>query len=526
MRLRIASLLLSIGLLPTFASAPAHAVNYTVTYYANETQFQPGVTTGSVPASGSFAAGSVVTAAPNSGNLARQGFTFSGWNTLANGLGDRYVPGSGTFTIGGNVSFYAEWTIPASARLIGNSGTLVTQSNPNSVTNGSKCISANIRGITADGDFVYYRPNTDAAYICKATMAGAVVRAYNVGSTLSALGADSLALSYGNGCVFIRAGGTAGSGIYCIDVSDGSITPITVPGAKPLYAGQGWLSGNLITFPDGRIGAVSAPKQAAPNGTGTGTGQCPSGFYCKVLRLYTVANSGKNVSFTWSEDFVLADNTSAGWPTDDHGIATDGTYLYQINFSSGYKVYALASGAPSYLVYNGVEGGSATPSNPSCNATSPATCAINTPNSGISLSNATYIGRNHSTGQYLMGDYDGPRFWLSASATPPPGPGFPAPSVAAPSISGNVYKGVNSTISISSNLAGVVRFFVGGKRISTCKDRTTSGSYPNFTVSCTWKPPVTGKQTLTALLTPESTYFTAVTSSAAIVWVLKRITTR
>jgi hypothetical protein len=85
---------------------------------------------------------------------------------------------------------------------------------------------------------------------------------------------------------------------------------------------------------------------------------------------------------------------------------------------------------------------------------------------------------------------------------------------------------VNSTISITSNLAGVVRFFVGGKRISTCKDRATSGTYPNFTVSCTWKPPVTGKQTLTALLAPESSYFTAVTSSAATFWVLKRSTTR
>lgn len=523
MKLRIVSLALSIFLLPTFATAPAHAVNYTVTYYANGSQFQPGVTTGTVPTSGSFAAGSVVTAAANSGNLARQGFTFNGWNTLANGLGDRYVPGSGTFNIGGNVNLYAEWAIPASARLIGNSGTLITQSNPNSVTNGAKCTSAHIRGITADGDFVYYRPNSDASYLCKATLAGVVVRAYNVGATLSGLGADSLAASYGNGCVFIRAGGGASSGIYCIDVSDGSITPITVPGAKPLYAGQGWLSGNLITFPDGRIGAVSAPNQIAPNGTGTGAGQCPSGFYCKVLRLYTVTNSGKSVSFTWSEDFVLADNTSTGWPTDDHGIATDGTYLYQINYNSGYKVYALASGSPSYLVYNGVEGGVG---NPSCNATSPATCAINSPNSGITLTNATYIGRNHSTGQYLMGDYDGARFWLSAAATPPPGPGFPAPSVTAPSISGNVYKGITSTISITSNLAGVVRFFVGGKRISTCKDRTTSGTYPNFTVSCSWKPPVTGKQTLTALLTPISTYFTAVTSSAASVWVLKRSTTR
>lgn len=522
MKIRAALLASLISLVGMFSAGPAQAVNYTVTYYVNETQFQQGAASGSVPGPVTAPAGSY-TVASNSGNLARQGFTLAGWNTAANGTGTTYVAGSGTLTLSGNLSLYAKWEIPVAARLIGSSGAFVTQSNPNTVTNGTKCIGANIRGITAEGEYVYYRPHLDLAYLCKATMAGAVVRAYNVGNVLSGLGGDSLALTFGNGCVFIRTGGNAGAGIYCIDVSDGSITQITVPGAKPLFAGQGWLSGNLITFPDGRIGAVSAPKQTAPNGTGTGAGQCPSGLYCKLLRLYTVANSGKSVSFTWSEDFVLADNSSTGWPTDDHGIATDGTYLYQINFSSGYKVYALASGAPSYLVYNGVDGGVG---NTGCNATSPATCLINTPNIGLTMSNATFIGRNHSTGQYLMGDYDGPKFWLSAAATPPPGPGFPSPTVSAPSFSGNLYKGVTSSITITSNLAGVVRFFVGGKRISTCKDRATSGTYPNFTVSCSWKPPVSGKQLLTALLTPTSNYFTAVTSSTATAWVLKRSTTR
>jgi hypothetical protein len=99
-------------------------------------------------------------------------------------------------------------------------------------------------------------------------------------------------------------------------------------------------------------------------------------------------------------------------------------------------------------------------------------------------------------------------------------------TINAPSTSGTIYKGVNTTITVTINVAGKVRFFVGGKRISTCKDRTTSGSYPNNTATCTWKPAVTGKQLLTATLTPTDNTFSASTSDATQVWVVKRGTTR
>lgn len=99
-------------------------------------------------------------------------------------------------------------------------------------------------------------------------------------------------------------------------------------------------------------------------------------------------------------------------------------------------------------------------------------------------------------------------------------------TVDAPTISGTIYKGVATTISVTINTAGKVRFFANGKRISTCKDRTTSGSYPNNTATCSWKPPVTGKQLLTATLTPTDSSFSGSTSSPTIAWVQKRTTTR
>jgi hypothetical protein len=99
-------------------------------------------------------------------------------------------------------------------------------------------------------------------------------------------------------------------------------------------------------------------------------------------------------------------------------------------------------------------------------------------------------------------------------------------SINAPTVSSTVYKGVVETITVTINVAGKVRFFVGGKRISTCKDRVTSGSYPNNSATCLWKPPVTGRQVLTATLTPTDSSFSSSTSAPTIVQVRKRTSQR
>ena len=76
---------------------------YTVTYNANGGSGTP-------PADGStYTAGSNVTAA-GAGSLSMTGYTFSHWNTQANGSGSSVAPG-GTFVMGvQNVTLYARWT--------------------------------------------------------------------------------------------------------------------------------------------------------------------------------------------------------------------------------------------------------------------------------------------------------------------------------------------------------------------------------------------------------------------------------
>jgi len=77
---------------------------YTVTYNGN------GYSSGSVPADGtSYLPGASVTIKLQ-GTMVRNGFTFTGWNTQANGSGTSYAAGS-LMTMGsGNVTLYAVWT--------------------------------------------------------------------------------------------------------------------------------------------------------------------------------------------------------------------------------------------------------------------------------------------------------------------------------------------------------------------------------------------------------------------------------
>jgi uncharacterized repeat protein (TIGR02543 family) len=75
----------------------------TVTYSGN------GNTGGTAPvdASSPYASGNTVTLL-TAGTLTRTGYTFSGWNTAANGSGTSYATGA-TFTITADTTFYAQW---------------------------------------------------------------------------------------------------------------------------------------------------------------------------------------------------------------------------------------------------------------------------------------------------------------------------------------------------------------------------------------------------------------------------------
>jgi len=99
-------------------------------------------------------------------------------------------------------------------------------------------------------------------------------------------------------------------------------------------------------------------------------------------------------------------------------------------------------------------------------------------------------------------------------------------TASAPSISGTPFKGISIATTVTVNAAGKVRFFLNGKRIANCLAVSTTGSGSTHTATCNWRPAVTGRQSITATLTPTSNTFSSVTSPALSTWVLKRSTRR
>lgn len=99
-------------------------------------------------------------------------------------------------------------------------------------------------------------------------------------------------------------------------------------------------------------------------------------------------------------------------------------------------------------------------------------------------------------------------------------------SLSTPTLSATPYKGISLTITVTSTVAGRVRFYAIGKQIPRCLSNTTTGTSPNFSASCTWTPPTRGYVTLTAVFTPTDSNYSVVTSPENKVFVLNRSTKR
>ncbi len=84
----------------TYSNGPA---TYSVTYNSN------GATSGTVPTDETaYVSGATVTVLGNTGNLAKAGYIYAGWNLNAGGTGTNYTAGN-TFSITDNTTLYAKW---------------------------------------------------------------------------------------------------------------------------------------------------------------------------------------------------------------------------------------------------------------------------------------------------------------------------------------------------------------------------------------------------------------------------------
>ena len=98
--------------------------------------------------------------------------------------------------------------------------------------------------------------------------------------------------------------------------------------------------------------------------------------------------------------------------------------------------------------------------------------------------------------------------------------------VGAPSFSASATKGVRTTITVTSDVAGKADFYANGKRIGGCINVSTTGTSPNITAQCSWKPASMSPVTIYARVRPTSSSYSASSTAPITVLPARRTTLR
>ena len=215
---------------------------------------------------------------------------------------------------------------------------------------------AAILGLACDGTHIFV--NIGGSSISIYNMVGVLDSSH----TVSNLPSGNNQMAYAGGYLYARKG----TDLFRISTSDWTSTRVTVDPSYPMLTCGDWMSGSLFDTPEGKIGVM---------------GSTSGGVF--TVRLYTVSANG--LTLTRDRDYTI---NNSGWDPDNHGMACDGTYLYQIGNNSGYRSYNLVTGAEAY------RGGY---------WTQPA-----------GFNNPTFMTRNHLTGQFIIGDFMASQVLLSA----------------------------------------------------------------------------------------------------------------
>ncbi len=250
-----------------------------------------------------------------------------------------------------------------------------------------------IRGVATDGVSVYWRRGF-TSLIREVRLDGTYVDDHDVQGLPDFDERNDLAIAAGH--LFTRGGGASGgrSTLTAVSLTTWASRPVTLPVGAPLPpTTRGFMDGNLMDLPDGRLGAVSAP---AAQGDGT---------YVSTLRTWTVDTSGgagDPIVLSLARDHLLEDTQD--WPDDCHGIASDGLHLYRLRFRGGYRVWTLAATGRSPLAFDA-----------DCTAGCTGTATFRSIDPVVGW-NGTYMARDHRSGRYIVGNYSGGagQFYLTA----------------------------------------------------------------------------------------------------------------
>ena len=295
------------------------ANTYSIIYDGNSN------TGGSAPVDGSspYTAGSNVTVL-GAGTLVKTGYTFSGWNTAANGGGTAYSPGGTISSIAANTILYAQWVI--------NTYTVIYNGNG------------------SDGGSVPVDPSSP----------------YNYNSNVTVLGAGTLTRTNYN----FTGWNTAANGSGTAYAAGGTITGIA---ANTILYAQ-W---TIITY------TVTYNGNTNTGGTAPVDGSSP----------YAV---GSNVTVLAAGTLVKTGNTFAGWNTLANGTGTA--------YSAGGTITSIAANTTLFAQWtintytvtydgNGNTGGSA-PVDPGSPYAFGTVVTVLTNSGNLTKTGATFVGWN------------------------------------------------------------------------------------------------------------------------------------
>lgn len=290
---------------------------YSVTYSGN------GNTGGDVPYDPTaYQQGQTVTVAGNTGRIVKDGYSFTGWNTQADGGGATYTQGQ-TFTMGlGNVTLYAKWATSLSEyAYVANLGD-GTVSQYTIITGGALApmTPATINtGYSAASQPWSVAVDPSGRFVYVANESYGTVSQYTIGAdgTLTPMSPASVAA--GNGPEYVTVD-PSGRYVYVANTGDTTLSQYTI--------GPG---GALTPMSQATVHSVNEP---------TGIAIDPSGKYCYV------ANEGDSTiaQYTIGPDGSLT-AMSPWWvrPTQNGTILVDGTQSVAVDPSDRY-VYAANMG--------------------------------------------------------------------------------------------------------------------------------------------------------------------------------------
>ena len=294
---------------------------YTVSYDPNT------ASSGDVPVDdGKYKQGAIVTVKGNTGNLAKTGYAFSGWNTFVDGNGKTYSPDD-TFTMDTlNVTLYAKWTANNNTITFdanGGSGTMPTQT---IATDAAANLIAN--AFTRAG-------HSFAGWATTAT--GAVEYAdqanYTMGTSNVTLYAKWNANNYT--ITFVKNDATATGTMAQQTIACNASTNLLACGfSKAGYTFAGWATtatgpveyADLASYTMGTENVTLYAKWSANNNTITFDANGGSG----TMPTQTIATDATAKLTT--NAFIRAGYSFAGWATTDTGSVV---YLEQASYTMG-----------------------------------------------------------------------------------------------------------------------------------------------------------------------------------------------